>query len=109
MRIGRQGMPLVAALPAAEIAAITLVRTVLGKGSCAEPRLQQSAIDREVLFADQLAQAGQQHRVLKELLGDLGVEQPVMVEGKRGVTPYRVVDVQTHEPAEQPAVVKLLH
>jgi hypothetical protein len=70
------------------------------------PGLKQRAIDREVLVADQLAQAGQQHRVRKEPLGDLGVQQPILVEGKRGVSPCRVVDVQTHEPAEQQVVLQ---
>ncbi len=73
------------------------------------PRLQQRAVHREVLIADQVAQPCQQHGVLEEMLGDRLVEQPLAVEGERRVVPHRVVDVQTGEPAEQQVVVELLH
>ena len=110
IRIGGGRVRLVAARLAAKIVAIAPVLIVLGPEALVRsPRLQQRAVHREVLVADQITQPRQQHGVLEEVLGDRLVEQPLAVEGERRVIPHRVVDVQADEPAEQQVVVELLH
>jgi hypothetical protein len=45
----------------------------------------------------------------KELRGDIGVEQPVTVLGKRRMVPDGIVDAEPDEPAKQQIVVDLFH
>ena len=44
---------------------------------------------------------------LKELGGDLRLEKPVPVLGKRRMVPDRIVDAQADKPAEQQIVINL--
>src|SRR5689334_20178073 len=71
------------------------------------PRLNQRAVDREVLVREQAPPVGlPQHRREKGL-SNLALEQPVTIFGENRHVPYRVIDAQPHEPAEQEIVVEL--
>jgi len=62
-----------------------------------------------MLAADHPLDLGMKDRRVEETLRDLVVEQTVSVERERRVVPYRIIDVQPDEPAEQQVVVELLH
>jgi len=72
------------------------------------PGLQQRAIHREVLVAEQWFYFWSRHQLLQEALHDLFVEQPLTVFRKRGGVPDRIIRAQAHKPAEQQVVVELL-
>src|SRR5258705_868804 len=64
------------------------------------PRLDERAVNREVLVRQQACFAGQELHPFEELVLDRGVDQtlPVLTEGRWA--PDRIVRVQTNEPAE---------
>jgi len=116
VRIGGQGMavvgpPLAVKVPA-RVAPATgrIVPFILGpKALQGRPRLDQGAVDREVLAAQQAPDL----RVIQDRRQQpgrhLAREQPVAVGGERGRVPHRIVDPEAHKPAEQKIVVQLLH
>ena len=73
------------------------------------PRLDERAVHREVVLAEQLALVGQLHHLGEEALHDGVFEQPISVLGEHRVIPYSVVDGQADEPAVQQVVANLLH
>ena len=72
------------------------------------PGLQQGAIQREVLVAEQRLDLGSTHQLLQEAAHHLIIEEPLSVLGKRGGVPDRIFGAQTHKPAVQLVVVQLL-
>ncbi len=72
------------------------------------PRLQQRAIHREVLVAEQRLDLRCAHQLLQEEPHDLLVQQPLPVFGERGGVPDRIIRAEAHKPAEQQVVVELL-
>ena len=72
------------------------------------PGLQQGAIHREVLVAEQRLDLRCRHQLLEEAAHDLLIEEPLTVLGERGGVPDRIIRAQTHKPAEQQVVVELL-
>ena len=75
----------------------------------AGPGLDQRAIDRKVVAGEQPLTCGRFSTLIKELGCDIAVEQPIPVLAEHGCIPYRIVDRQSDEPAEQQIVVELLH
>src|SRR5712692_5004806 len=73
------------------------------------PRLDERAVDGEVLVRQQVSRPGLRQHALEERLGDVALEQPLTVLGEHRGIPDRVVHVQSDEPAEQEVVVELLH
>ena len=49
------------------------------------------------------------HHRQQQLLGNLALNQTLPVLGKYRHIPHRVVDVESHKPAEKHVVVQLLH
>ncbi len=72
------------------------------------PGLQQRAIHREVLIAEQRFHLRCRNQLLQEALHGLLVEQPLTVLGECGGVPDRLIRAQPHKPAEQQVVVELL-
>ena len=72
------------------------------------PGLQQGAIHREVLVAEQRLDLRGAHQLLQEAAHDLVIEEPLPVFGERGGMPDRIIRAQTHKPTEQQVVVQLL-
>ena len=73
------------------------------------PRLEQRAVDREMLVREQpLAVGVDQHRV-EERRRDVAVQQPIPILRERRRRPHRVVHAQPDEPAKQQVVIELLH
>jgi hypothetical protein len=72
------------------------------------PGLQQGAIHREVLIAEQRFHLGSTHQLLEELAHDLLVEEALPILGERGGMPDRIIRAQADKPAEQQVVVELL-
>ena len=75
----------------------------------AGPRLNQRAIDREVLARQQLAHLRQVQHGDKKLGRDIAVEQPIPVLAEHGRIPHGIIHREAYEPAEQQIVVELLH
>src|SRR5713226_3531425 len=73
------------------------------------PCFNQRAVNREVLVGEQVALAGLRQHRCEEGPGHFAPQQPVAVFGEDRHVPHRVVDTQSHEPAEQEIVVELLH
>ncbi len=69
------------------------------------PRLQQRAIDGEVLTRQVAAQLGLVHDGGEELVRDLVFEEPYAVLGERGRVERGGVDAHVQEPFEQQVVV----
>jgi hypothetical protein len=74
----------------------------------ARPRLQQRAVDGEVLAREQPARVGQVHDAGEEVGGHPAVEQALAVLGERRGVPRLVVELQADEPAEEQVVLELL-
>ncbi len=72
------------------------------------PGLQQGAIHREVLVAEQRLDIWSTHQRLQEAPHHLLIEQPLAVLGECGGVPDRIIRAQPHKPAEQQVVVELL-
>ena len=72
------------------------------------PGLQQGAIHREVLVAEQRLDLGSSHQLLQELPHHLVIEEPLPVLGECGGMPDRIIRAEPHKPAEQQVVVQLL-
>ena len=49
------------------------------------------------------------HHRQQQLFGNLALNQTLAVLGKYRHIPHRVVDVESHKPAEKKVVVQLLH
>ncbi len=72
------------------------------------PGLQQGAIDREVLVAEERLELGCRHQLLQEAAHDLLVEKSFPVFGECGGVPDRIIRAEPHKPAKQQVVVELL-
>ena len=64
------------------------------------PSLQQGAIHREVLIAEQMFDFWRSHELLQELLHHLVIEQLLTVLCERGGMPDRIIRAQVNKPAE---------
>ena len=97
-------------VPAAIAAAVRrLVGAVLGAEALhRRPGLDQRAVDREVLAAQELPNVRVAEDRRQEFGRDLALKQPVAVGREDGRMPDRIVDPEPHEPAEQEIVVELL-
>jgi hypothetical protein len=73
------------------------------------PRLDQRAIDREVIARQRPLhlRLGQNRR--KELGCDLSLQQPVTVLGERRMVPNRIIHAETDKPPEQQVELQPLH
>ena len=71
-------------------------------------RLDQGAVDAEVLAGQQLMRLGLVADGGEEGLRDLGREQAVAVLGEAGRMEDRLIEGQAHEPAQQQVVAQLL-
>jgi len=65
------------------------------------PGLQQGAIHREVLIAEQRLDLRSCHQLLEEAPHDVVVEEALAVLCKRGGMADRIIRDQTDKPAEQ--------
>ena len=72
------------------------------------PGLQQGAINREVLIAEQRLDLRCTHQLLQELPNHLVIEEPLPVLGECGGVPDRIIRAQAHKPAVKQVVVQLL-
>ncbi len=72
------------------------------------PGLQQGAINREVLIAEQRLDLRGAHQLFQEAPHDVVIEEPLPVFGECGGVPDRIIWAQTHKPAKQQVVVQLL-
>jgi hypothetical protein len=73
------------------------------------PGLDQRAVDREMIRAEQtLHPRLRQHRA-QELGGDVALQQAIAVLGERRVIPHRIVNANADEPAEQEFELQPLH
>jgi hypothetical protein len=73
------------------------------------PRLDQRAVDREVIRGQKLLHLGLRQHRRQELRRDVAFQQPVAVLGEHRMVPGRVVDADADEPAEQEVVFQTLH
>ena len=118
LRIGRRGVRLVGALLAMEIRLAVppaawrrrLARAVLRPEALhRRPGLDQRAVDREMIRAEQpLHPRLRQHRA-QELGGDVALQQPLAVLGERRVIPDRIVNAEADKPAKQQVELQPLH
>jgi hypothetical protein len=72
------------------------------------PRLDQCAVDGEVLVAHQPGGTSLRHDGEKEFLGDFMRDESLAVLGERAVIETRLLHVHVEEPAKQDVVVELL-
>ena len=72
------------------------------------PGLQEGAIHREVLIAEQRLDLWSSHQPSQEHPHHLLIEQPLPVLGERGGVPDRIIRAQAHKPTKQQIVVELL-
>ena len=109
-RMGRIGAPLAAEValrvaPGGRVAAVVLAAEALHR----RPRLDQRAVDREVLVRQQPANPRAVQNRLKKARRHIPRNQTVAVLRIGRRVPHRRVHRQTDEPAEQKVVVQLLH
>src|SRR5579871_905494 len=72
--IGSGGVRVVSTYLPTEIATVSIIVTVLTLEALMRcPRFQQRAIDGEVVVTDQILHSSQQHRMLEEVLSNLGI------------------------------------
>ena len=116
IRIGGRGVAGVGPVLAVEVSARVattiwwLVLIILrAEALQAGPGLDQGAVDREVLAAQELPNPRVAQHRRQEFGRDLTLEQPVAVGRERGRMPYRIVVPEPHEPPVQEVVVELLH
>lgn len=72
------------------------------------PRINQGAVDAEVLIGGQPCLLGLAVDLGEERTRNIGLEQAVAVFRKRRVIPHRLIARKPHEPAKQQIVVELL-
>jgi hypothetical protein len=72
-------------------------------------RLQQRPIHREMLIRGQIRLLGLIPYLRKKYLRHLVLQQPITVLREHSWIPDRLVQVHSHEPAEQHTVIDLLH
>ena len=72
------------------------------------PRLQQRAVDREVLVRQQPGRVGLARHRIEEARGNLALQQPRAILGERRRHPEVGVHRQADEPAKQQVVLELL-
>lgn len=72
------------------------------------PGLQQGAIHRTMLIAEQRLDLRRAHQLLQKAAHDLVIEEPLAVLGKGGGVPNLIVGDQTDKPAVQQVVLELL-
>ena len=72
------------------------------------PSLQQRAVHREVLIAEQRFHLRCPHQLLQKPTHHLVIEKPFSVLGECGGMPDRIIRAQPHKPAKQQVVVELL-
>src|SRR5215467_6944216 len=119
LRISRRLMGIVAAPLTvkvdARVAGVVIVRglllrLILGLEALVPgPRLDQRAVDREVLIAEQPLVAGLFDHRREKTFRHLALEQALPVLSKSRCVPHLIVDAKPHEPTEQEVVVELLH
>jgi hypothetical protein len=73
------------------------------------PRLNERAVDREVLVREQLPLPGLREHGLEEGFGHLTVEQALPILREHADVPDAIVHVQADEPSVEQVVVELLH
>ena len=66
----------------------------------------ERAVDRKMLVRQERPDLGLAKHCTQGLGRDRARQQPVAVLGEHGHVPHRVVDAETHEPAEQQVVVE---
>src|SRR5690606_36647681 len=71
------------------------------------PRLNQRAVHREMLIADQVLFARELDDAAEKLARHVMLQQPLLIMRKRAVIKRRLVDVHINEPAKQKVVFKL--
>jgi hypothetical protein len=87
-----------------------LARAVLGPEALHRcPRVNERAIDREVLARQKLLDLWQRQKRRQELVRHFRFQQPVAVVREHRRMPDLSIDRQADEPAEQQIVVDLLH
>jgi hypothetical protein len=106
--IGRRRVRVVRPRLAAEVAPVPVGAAVLPlKTLLARPRLDEGAIDREVLVRHQAGRAVE--HPTEEAARNLLIQQPVAVFREDRRRPDRFVHLEPDEPAKQDVVVELLH
>ncbi len=65
------------------------------------PSLQQCPVYREMLIRGQALRTRLRHHPRQELLGHIGLQQPIAILGKRSRIPHLVIRIQAHKPTEQ--------
>src|SRR5947209_8261732 len=73
------------------------------------PRLDQRAVDREVIARQQLLHLRLRQHGCQELRRDLALQQPVAVLGESRVIPDRIIYPKSNKPAEQQVELQALH
>ena len=73
------------------------------------PRLDQRAVDREVLARQQPLHLRQRQQRGQEPVGDVAGQQPVAVLAEHRGVPYRIVDAEPDEPAVQQIELQFGH
>jgi hypothetical protein len=72
------------------------------------PGLQQGAVHREVLIAEQRLHVWSCHHLVEEALHELLIEQPLTVLGECCGMPDRIIGILIEKPAEEQVVLQLL-
>ena len=75
----------------------------------ARPRLNQRAVDAEVLAGEMTARMRRLYRLVEQTRDDVAREQSVAVLAERRVVPHRIVHRQADKPTKQSVVGNLLH
>ena len=73
------------------------------------PRLDQCAIDGEMIVRQQRRDLLVRQDCREKFARNVGIQQPVAVLREHRRNPHRIVDAEPHEPAEKQIVLKLLH
>jgi hypothetical protein len=103
-------MGIVLALLAMEVGAVVVLVGILGLEALVRgPRLDQRAVDREVLVRQQRFDLGLFQQLGHELVEHLALLKALAVLGEGGGVPHPIVGRQSDEPAEQQIIVELLH
>ena len=118
LTVAARFMRLVAALLAVPV--LALVSTALGRrivigfvlaheAFMASPRLNQRAVDAEVLAREMTARLRRLHSLVEQTHDDIVRQQPVSILAERRVVPHRIVHRQADKPTKQHVVGDLLH
>jgi hypothetical protein len=73
------------------------------------PGLDQRAVDREMVRAEQTLHPRAPHYRAQELGGEVALQKTLAVLGERRVIPRRIVDADADEPAKQEVKLQPLH